>query len=1148
MPESVKAKTLTMFSLEDSLQAALDIAHMGAWGWDETTGEKIWPAQTKAIFGLPPEVEMTRDLFVSLLHPDDVPRYRDAWAAAMNPAGGRIYELTYRICRANDGAERWIHSKARVEFDGASPVHVLGALRDITEEQATTARLRESEQQLSLFIEHAPASIAMFDRTMRYLAASARWNSDYGLAHTPVGRSHYDVFPEISEAWKAVHRRCLAGAVENCDGEMFARADGSAPWIKWEVRPWRDERDEIGGIIISSEDITARKEAEALSVHLAAIVASSTDAIISKSLDGEIMSWNAGAARLFGHAAQDMVGRPLARIIPPEWMQDENRILARLRVGERIENYETQRLTSDGRRLDVSLTISPVRDAAGKIIGASKIARDITERKRMERALRESEERLRFALSGAQAAAWQWNLATGELIWSPECSALFGRDPHALARYELWRDCLHPEDLAPTERLLQGIIARREPEYRAEYRVILPSGDIRWLSSLGRIEYDADGAPARMSGINLDITEQKRAQDAVREREQRLTAFLENSSVFAWLKDENGRYQLLNRNFQRRLGNHFQLGKTDHELWPQAIADQFVKNDRAVLAAGQVMEVVEAAQDSDGGLIWCHVNKFSYRDGAGRRFVGGLGVDITARIKAEAALHDSEALFRAVFEQSAVGVAIGSASADGGFLRVNPRFSAMLGYDDDELIGRTFQDVTHPDDRETNLRHVNAILAGEVDTYRMEKRYLRQDGAPVWVDVAMALVRDTKGAPAFFIGTFIDISARKTSEQALLLAKAEAERADLAKSKFLAAASHDLRQPVQSLTLLLSVIERQVADKPKAANMVEMAKASMASLNGMLTGILDISRLDAGVITPVAASVDVGDLVDRLAREYATRAEAVGLELRHATRALRAHTDGALLERILRNLIENALRFTEEGGVLIGARQRGERVRLDIIDTGIGIPAEQQTEIFEEFRQLGNPARDSSRGLGLGLAIVSRLACLLGAEVQVASRVGRGARFSLFLPLDRSTPPRARATPAIEDAGGRILIIEDNSGIRQAYEIMLKEWGYETLSAGDGEEALALAAQSKWEFDAIIADHRLGPGLTGNAAAAEIARQAGRAFPTMLVTGDTDEERLTEVSASGFALLHKPVAADDLRRALASLLGVTAGLKAQHAG
>ena len=369
-------------------------------------------------------------------------------------------------------------------------------------------------------------------------------------------------------------------------------------------------------------------------------------------------------------------------------------------------------------------------------------------------------------------------------------------------------------------------------------------------------------------------------------------------------------------------------------------------------------------------------------------------------------------------------------------------------------------------------------------------------------------------------------------------ASSEALRADRAKSKFLAAASHDLRQPVQSLVLLLSVIKRQLPDTPTAAEAVRLAQDLVNSLTGMLAGILDLSRLDAHVIAPTVSSVDLGEFANRLACEYRPRAVESGLVMRFAPRTFRASTDAALLERIVRNLIENALRYTAKGGILIGLRQRGDRVRIDVIDTGMGIPAAQQTEIFEEFRQLNNPARDSSKGLGLGLAIVARLARLLNAEVQVRSRVDRGSRFSLLLPLDRSAPVILPVKPTLDDPGGRVLVIEDNVTLRASYDFMLCVWGYETLSTASGEEALDRAALENWRIDAIIADHRLGPGLTGVAAVTEIARRAGRSIPTMIVTGDTAEDRLTEVSGSGFALLHKPVDPDELRRALAATLRV----------
>jgi CheY-like chemotaxis protein/two-component sensor histidine kinase len=291
-----------------------------------------------------------------------------------------------------------------------------------------------------------------------------------------------------------------------------------------------------------------------------------------------------------------------------------------------------------------------------------------------------------------------------------------------------------------------------------------------------------------------------------------------------------------------------------------------------------------------------------------------------------------------------------------------------------------------------------------------------------------------------------------------------------------------------------------------------------------------MSRLDAGVVTPEMTSVDLGALVRRLAIEYAAKAESTGLRLRSAPRSLQVHTDPVLLERALRNLIENALRYTSTGGVLIGLRRRGGEVRMDVVDTGVGIPGDKQAEIFEEFLQLHNPGRDLGEGLGLGLAIVDRLARLLGARVEVVSHVGRGSRFSLSLPLDSVVPETAVAEPEQKDSGGRVLIVEDNALVLFGLEATLQEWGYETFTAESGELALDMASKEDWRLDMIIADQRLGAGMTGTETAKEIGRRAGRPFPVLVLTGDTAKERIAEINASGFALLHKPVSAEDLRR------------------
>jgi len=231
------------------------------------------------------------------------------------------------------------------------------------------------------------------------------------------------------------------------------------------------------------------------------------------------------------------------------------------------------------------------------------------------------------------------------------------------------------------------------------------------------------------------------------------------------------------------------------------------------------------------------------------------------------------------------------------------------------------------------------------------------------------------------------------------------------------------------------------------------------------------------------------------------------------------------------------LRYTPKGGILIGARRRGDRVRIDVVDTGIGVEAGEQTEIFEEFYQVDNPGRDLERGLGLGLAIVTRLADLLGAKVGVASRLGRGSRFSLTLPLAEAPAFVVAEDAQFEDPGGRVLVVEDNSILRDGLESMLRQWGYETATASSGEEALDVAERESWRFGGVVTDQRLGGGLCGVDMARAIARRSGRAIPALILTGDTAEDGIAEIAASGFEMLHKPISAERLRRKLAQVMG-----------
>ena len=239
------------------------------------------------------------------------------------------------------------------------------------------------EEQLQLFVEHTPTAIAMFDREMRYLAASRRWREYFRLSDAGLmGRSHYEVFPELPERWREVHRRGLQGEVVRSDGEdVFQRADGESQWLTWEVRPWPAPQGRIGGILIFAEDITAQHRQQLA----AAIIEHSDDAVVSKTLDGTVLSWNAAAEAIFGYTAAEMVGHSITRLFPEGKLKEEQSFIDRILAGQEISHFETKRIRKDGSAIDISVTLSPIYDEPGHIVAVSTIARNISERVRLQK-------------------------------------------------------------------------------------------------------------------------------------------------------------------------------------------------------------------------------------------------------------------------------------------------------------------------------------------------------------------------------------------------------------------------------------------------------------------------------------------------------------------------------------------------------------------------------------------------------------------------------------------------------------------------------------------------------------------------------------------------------------------------------------------
>ena len=368
--------------------------------------------------------------------------------------------------------------------------------------------------------------------------------------------------------------------------------------------------------------------------------------------------------------------------------------------------------------------------------------------------------------------------------------------------------------------------------------------------------------------------------------------------------------------------------------------------------------------------------------------------------------------------------------------------------------------------------------------------------------------------------------------------KNDAELANSAKSKFLAAASHDLRQPLYSLTLFTSVLDESIK-QPKERKIVDQIKASVETLQNLFNALLDISQLDAGIIKVEKTDFGLQSLLEKLDNDFHPQAKEKGLRFIWPTCPYAVHTDPTLLAQILRNYISNAIRYTDRGEVKITCEADGKFIVINVIDTGIGIHADEQQIIFEEFHQLSNPERDRSKGLGLGLAIVQRTASLLGHPIDIMSLPGKGSTFSITLEQANIDDSESRTASKIENNidtdSTYIIVIDDEASVREGTQSLLSVWGCDVITAADKNEAMAQLRQQNRSPDGIIADYRLRENDTGIEVIHAIHAEYDDNIPALIVTGDIAVENLREVNNSGFQVLHKPVPPAKLRSFLRNI-------------
>jgi len=688
-----------------------------------------------------------------------------------------------------------------------------------------------------------------------------------------------------------------------------------------------------------------------------------------------------------------------------------------------------------------------------------------------------------------------------------------------------------------------------------------------------------DGAPVLAVFEDRGIASGGKGRE--RRSESRFRNAFEQAPYGMALLDTNGRWRRVNAALAAMLGRRPEdligqssLSVTHPEDWPAEMSWL----DAALAGDAAPFDVEKRFITSSGSLLWVRMTA------ALTRGSDGVPVEVVVQVAdtsrghmAEDALRASESRFRETFAAAPHGIAM--VSLDGHFLEVNESLCQILDRDEDTILSLDLAAVSHPEDHNVDLEAARRLLVGDVRVFTAEKRYLRPEGHVVRGRVSLALARDGKGQPHHFIVHVQDITLQVEAEERLHEAIAAAEQALLAKTRFLAAASHDLRQPLQALNLFVSVLTGR-EDDPFKLGVLGKIESALGALAGLMNTLLDISRLEGGAVLPDQRPFDVGRLLRRLSDEFIPVAGHFGLTMRFVMPPVTLYSDPSLLEVILRNLIGNALKYTPAGGrILVGARRQagGRMLRIDVIDTGQGIPADQRQLIFEDFHQVKGGARpagqgggaagqDSGGGLGLGLGIVSRVSRLLGVSVTVESTVGRGSRFSVMIPCDAGAAladgsvsghslDEVAGDAAVSEATGHdgvddppagmrgrthLVVVDDDGAIRESLALLLEGWGHRvSVFAGLSDLTEALLTQTLSRPDVMLVDFRLPSGRTGVEAVALTRGHFRQLIPAMLLTGDMDSQQLRDAGRGGLPVLRKPVRPDQLRLKLVNMIGAS---------
>lgn len=1079
---------------------------------------------------------------------------------ALQRTGSIHYEIDFRT---QSGAQRTALLSAEIiNLDDQSTILITA--KDVTDRKQLELALQASEARLNDVLNNAIAAFCSFrifsnrDWVYDYYSAGSQkiygYTPDELIADKQLWMSR--VHPEDRETIIMPLYEAIFNERTVTYEYRFYHKDGT---LRWHLATLTVRRDDVANCWVATVvaiDITERKQVEDALRESQMLYKSLADVLpvclFRKNRDGRLTFANMAFLQGVGLSLEELIGKTDLEVGNPidlveKYRVDDQRLF---QTGEILDLVEMVEWPETGERRYVQTIKAPVRDANGYISEIQGIFWDITDRIQAEKLLELQSIIVRNMAEGVCLVRatdgvivyanpkfeQMFGYESGELIG--QCASVVNHDDEILDAHEMHRIIANHLD--------------KQGEYSYEVHNVKKDGTPFWCrATASRFEHPEYGSV--YVAVQEDISERKQAEEKLRHSEERFHAFMDNSPIVAFIRDESKRLVYANHNFEKLFDKWWDdlANKTEFDILPAEIAHPLQAHNHHVLTTGQPIEVVEVVPDANGNLRDWLVFKFPLTSATGQKLLGGMALDITDRNQTERALAREVLRNKTLLDASIDGIVI--LDQTGNVMEANSSFARMIGYTLEETATLHLADWEAQLTREEIDQKVSEF---KLCSNTFETQHRRKDGSIYDVEISANGVKWDGQLVQFCICR--DITDRKQTELALQHAKELAETANRTKSAFLANMSHELRTPLNAILGFSQLLARDSSLKPSQQQQLTIINQSGEHLLNLINDILELSKIEAGRIRLQENSFDLYQLLDRLEQMLGLKAMDKQLVLR-VERTLDLPqfitADENKLRQILSNLLSNAIKFTRVGNVTLCAstvnRDQQQMLYFEVNDTGDGIAPDEMNQLFNAFVQT-RTGRQANEGTGLGLAISRRFANLMGGDITVRSAIGQGSTFTFDIAFqvadvaDLPTPVETRRVIALAPGQPRhrVLIVEDQAYNSQLLVNLLSPLGFNIRDANNGQDAIAL--WSNWVPDLILIDLHM-PVMNGFEVIQQIrtaeslhVKSSHPPVKIIVLTADAFEETKAAALVAGCNdFIRKPIQENYLLATIAEHLGVS---------